>query len=272
MTEAVLERALGLLACPHCRGTALRLEPSRCVCDVCRAAYPRLGEVFDFAPERGASHGQAQRVMENRWVAGIYEDHWRPWFTRLGSDLQYAQEERWLAERHAADSGGTALDLACGTGRYARWLARRSPAELVFGVDLSLPMLEQAVARAQRERLQNVIWLRADAGRLPLRDACVTAENCFGALHLFPDAERALCELGRVAVDGARLTCLTAQAPQQRPGRGGHLLRRAFSRLASFEFFDEARLQSALRAAGFERYEATHHGAVLLFGVRRVRG
>lgn len=58
--------------------------------------------------------------------------------------------------------GRTALDYGCGVGRTALPLAERC--EHVYGLDLSLPMMESAQRSAERMNIDNVEWL--EAGRL----------------------------------------------------------------------------------------------------------
>jgi ubiquinone/menaquinone biosynthesis C-methylase UbiE len=48
-------------------------------------------------------------------------------------------------------------------------------------------MLRVARRRACTEGLANLSFVRADALRLPLRDASFDAVHCGGALHLLPD-------------------------------------------------------------------------------------
>lgn len=264
----ILERARHLLACPD--GCAGDLAPSAgsLVCTACRAVYPVRGPIVDFIPAIGRSSGLAQRVMEYAWVARIYEEHWRPWFTSLGGPLDYATEEQWLRQHLRPDATGAALDLACGTGRYARLLAGGHPDRVVIGVDLSLPMLEEAARAAAAQGVTNILFVRALADRLPLREASMTALNCFGALHLFPDAGRAIGELARVAGDEALFTCFTARK-YSRAGMGP--IHRAFSSLASFEFFAEPRLTGQLARAGFVGYSPTYFDTLLLFHAQRQR-
>jgi tellurite methyltransferase len=65
-----------------------------------------------------------------------------------------------------ADHGGLALDLACGAGRNARFLARRG--WRVVGADLSMKGLRRMDLLARREQLP-VLPVLADAGRFEVR-------------------------------------------------------------------------------------------------------
>ena len=51
-------------------------------------------------------------------------------------------EAEKLCLEHAVNSGDMVLDVGCGTGRHARWLAKKLGGYL--GVDASLPMIEAA--------------------------------------------------------------------------------------------------------------------------------
>ena len=95
------------------------------------------------------------------------------------------------------------LEIGVGTGRIALPLHRRG--REIVGVDLSLPMLDRFRAKAAAAGLPPPTVLRADAGRLPFRDACVDAVLAVHVLHLVPDWPRALEEVRRVLVPGGML-------------------------------------------------------------------
>ena len=101
---------------------------------------------------------------------------------------------------HVCDVAGIApgqsvLDVACGTGIVARTAAERvAPDGRVVGVDLNEAML--TVARRLRPDLE---WRHGDAAALPFGEGAFDAVLCQAALMFFPDPERALREMGRVA-------------------------------------------------------------------------
>jgi len=95
------------------------------------------------------------------------------------------------------------LEIGVGTGRIALPLHRRG--REIVGVDLSLPMLDRFRAKAAAAGLPPPTVVRADAGRLPFRDACVDAVLEVHVLHLVPDWPRALEEVRRVLVPGGML-------------------------------------------------------------------
>jgi SAM-dependent methyltransferase len=98
---------------------------------------------------------------------------------------------------------GRLLEVGVGTGRIALPLRRRG--REVVGVDLSWPMLERYRAKAAAAGLAPPPVLRADATRLPLRDASVDAVLVVHVLHLVPAWELALDEARRVLAPGGLL-------------------------------------------------------------------
>jgi SAM-dependent methyltransferase len=113
-----------------------------------------------------------------------------------------AEAEELVADRveEAVGPRGRLLELGVGTGRIALPLHRRNRA--VVGVDLSLPMLERYRAKAAAAGLAPPPVLRADATRLPLRDAGFDAVLEVHVLHLVPAWEQALAEARRVLGPG----------------------------------------------------------------------
>jgi SAM-dependent methyltransferase len=93
---------------------------------------------------------------------------------------------------------GEVLDAACGTGRYAAYLAARGHA--VTGVDQSTDMLELA-----RQKVPGGRFLPGDLTALPLDDASVDAAVCALALVHVADVRPAIAELARVVRPGGRI-------------------------------------------------------------------
>jgi SAM-dependent methyltransferase len=110
--------------------------------------------------------------------------------------------EEQAADRVEAAVGrpGPLLEVGVGTGRVALPLYRRG--REVVGIDLSRPMLDRYRAKAAAAGLPPPPLLRADATRLPFRDAGFVAVLEVHVLHLVPDWEQALAEARRVVVGG----------------------------------------------------------------------
>ena len=93
------------------------------------------------------------------------------------------------------------LDLACGAGRHAGYLA--SMGYRVIGVDLSMPLLRRAV---EDHCSDDVSWVQGDMRRVPLGDSSVSVVvNLFTSFGYFRDDgdnEVVLKEVARVLMDG----------------------------------------------------------------------
>lgn len=107
--------------------------------------------------------------------APIYEDNV---FTK-----NTVREVDFLLEELHLPSGGSVLDVGCGTGRHAIELAKRGYA--VTGLDLSSEMLSRAAAAAETESVR-VEWIRANATHFTLPEpfdaAVCLCEGAFGLL------------------------------------------------------------------------------------------
>jgi ubiquinone/menaquinone biosynthesis C-methylase UbiE len=93
---------------------------------------------------------------------------------------------------------GVALDVACGTGRHARYLAELG--HRVIGVDSAPAMLDRAATNVPDAGL-----IQADLHHLPITDQAVDVIVCALALTHVPDLGAALGELVRVLRPGGHL-------------------------------------------------------------------
>lgn len=71
-----------------------------------------------------------------------------------------AEPNRWVSEVLAGRPAGTAVDLGCGEGSNAIWLAEQG--WTVTGADFSDVALDKATALADRRGV-TVRWIRGDA-------------------------------------------------------------------------------------------------------------
>jgi ubiquinone/menaquinone biosynthesis C-methylase UbiE len=93
---------------------------------------------------------------------------------------------------------GTILDAACGTGRYAAYLAAQG--HRVLGLDSSPEMLDRA-----RVRVPEGTFLRGDLDRLPVADGAVDVVVCALALVHVPTLAPVMAEFARVLRPGGHL-------------------------------------------------------------------
>jgi len=104
----------------------------------------------------------------------------------------------------APQPGERALDVACGTGVVARFLAERVTATgSVAGLDANPGML--AVARSVHAPGAPIEWRESSAEKLPYSDGAFDLVTCQMGLQFFPDKAAALREQRRVLVPGGRI-------------------------------------------------------------------
>lgn len=110
----------------------------------------------------------------------------------------FLTDEPVVAGYLAGREPGVALDAACGTGRFAEFLARRG--HRVIGVDSSPDMLAHA-----RQRVPGGEFHVGELDRLPLPDDSVDVIVCALALVHVPELRPVLAEFARVLRPGGDL-------------------------------------------------------------------
>lgn len=153
--------------------------------------------------------------------------------------------------------GPCVLDLGIGPGTSALEMAAADRSRLHVGVDVSAHMLARASARV-RESGAALLLVRADALRLPVREAAFDGATGHSILYLLPDPAAALGEVRRALRPGGRVAFLEPRAGggdvRVALRAGAHhalamTLWRGMARL--HRRYDEASLPALLAAAGF---------------------
>jgi len=127
-----------------------------------------------------------------------------------GTDGGWRRRAARLTELKA---GGSALDVACGSGKLTALLARiAGPSGHVVGLDFSRQMLE--VARSEHPGIE---FLDGDALNLPFEDAGFDASTIAFGLRNLADPVRGLREMLRVVRPGGRAVVLEFVRPPNGP-------------------------------------------------------
>lgn len=111
-------------------------------------------------------------------------------------------------------SSDRVLDIACGTGDFAR--AFRLPQggairpRVIVGCDFAARMLRLAKERSPCE----MEWVQADALVLPFRTASFTITGCAFGVRNFQDLDAGFREMHRVLAPGGRAVILEFSRPQ----------------------------------------------------------
>jgi SAM-dependent methyltransferase len=106
-----------------------------------------------------------------------------------------------LVDAVVAAAPGRVLEVGCGWGELAEWIARETGADVV-AVDLSPRMVELARERGVDARL-------ADVEELPFADETFDVVVAAWMLYHVPDLERGLAEIARVLRPGGTLVAAT---------------------------------------------------------------
>jgi ubiquinone/menaquinone biosynthesis C-methylase UbiE len=108
---------------------------------------------------------------------------------------------RDIAQRAAALSPSTVLEIAAGSGVVTRALAPRlSPGASYVVTDLNQPMLDYAATRQVGD--SRISWRQADAQALPFGDAAFDLVCCQFGVMFFPDRQLGYREAKRVLKPG----------------------------------------------------------------------
>jgi ubiquinone/menaquinone biosynthesis C-methylase UbiE len=118
----------------------------------------------------------------------------------------------WIRAPLPLDSASLVLDVAGGTGRLGRHLAREAACAVV--VDLTSEMLAEGARAAREEDARNVVFLSGDASALPFAERQFDLVVCRFALHHFEDPGAAVGEMARVCrADGTVAVIDMAREP-----------------------------------------------------------
>jgi len=141
-------------------------------------------------------------VLFDEQVAPFYESWFDTPAGQRADRLEKAALGRVLA---ALGPPGSALEVGCGSGHFARWLAGQG--WRVVGLDHSAPMLAQA-------RTHDALPLvQGDALALPYPEQAVDVVAMVTVLEFLPDPRAALAEAWRVARRGLLLGVLNRLSP-----------------------------------------------------------
>lgn len=150
-------------------------------------------------------------------IAGMF-DAIAPRYDVLNHLLSAGLDRRWRARAVAAldlASDARVLDLCTGTGDLALAAVEHGPRRTVVGVDFAAAMLRLARDKAAGRGLSGSLrFVRGDATRIPLADACCDAATIGFGIRNVEDPPGALAEIARVLRPGGRLAILEFGEPR----------------------------------------------------------
>lgn len=163
----------------------------------------------------GAGNAAAQPEVQ------VMFDRIAPRYDLMNLLISAFQEPRWrrrLVMHAALRPGGSALDVASGTGKVAADLHRTvRPGGRVLGVDLSPAMT--AVAQRRFAGRPGLAFVVGDALALPTEDATFDAATIAFGMRNLPDYRRGFAEMARSVRPGGKVLCLEIARPRSRLAR-----------------------------------------------------
>jgi len=163
------------------------------------------------SPHKAADKGPRVRRMFNA-IAPRYELV-NSLFS-AGRDAYWRRRAVELAQVRADDD---VVDIACGTGDFARAFRKAGPRRVV-GCDFAHQMLIRAAGFSPRGRTAQAEargseWVEADALRLPFRNGSFSITSCAFGVRNFANLDAGLREMHRVLRPGGRAIILEFMRP-----------------------------------------------------------
>ena len=143
-----------------------------------------------------------RRIQRYGWdkAAPYYDTSWQ-------KQLWPAQKK--LLKKTKIEPGDSVLDISCGTGLVTQPIAQAVGRNgSVTGVDLSEGMIREARQRADECNLENISFQQMDAEQLDFESNHFDTVICSLGLMYFPNPEKALEEMTRVARPGGKVSAL----------------------------------------------------------------
>jgi len=197
-------------------------------------------------------------AAEQHADAGTYRQFWRqvgdefPDLGNAASTRLYAENEQDLLRAHLPARAGTRMlktdlwDEAKNT-RILHWAAKQGVD--VYGLDLSMPTVEQAKREFAGERSPFVV---ADVRQVPFASGSFDAIYSMGTIEHFDETEAAVVELARLLKPGGRLILGVPNRhdPFLRPLMVWLLQRRGLYDYGSEKCYSRRELRRMLNGAG----------------------
>ena len=184
--------------------------------------------------------------------------HWGYFDESTGTDFLKgcANLDRIMVEKGRIDGAANVLDLGCGNGTTAIWLAEYSGCRAT-GIDLSGVRIDNAKAARERqgpELRDRLAFEKASATELPFSDGTFSRAWSQAVIYHVPDKRTVLKEVYRVLENGGIFVFDDLVKPRQEVSPEAQ--RFVYDRLLYDTEFSFESYQDALKSQGFEVLEA----------------
>lgn len=240
---------IAVLSCPCCRGDvhfvgrldAEHVTDGEVHCARCSRHWPVENGMPRFIDDRAI--GGVERLMRLIYdnLAALHDPSSRLIMPALQFVSEAVARDRYMPRLELAlltpradGSPVRILEVGVGTGANLALVKRDLPTHLdveIWGLDLSVGMLEQCRRRLRHETLPPVRLVLGDAHCLPFRDGEFDRVFHVGGIGGYRDQARGLAEMARVARRGTPIVVVDEQLD---PSRGHCLYHRLAFRALTF--------------------------------------
>ena len=134
-------------------------------------------------------------------------------FSSDGDTYADAEELAWMLEELPVSPGAKALDIATGTGEFARALSPMVGA--VVGLDATDAMMEQGEKFVEQAGIKNINFKKGVVQDMPFGDASFDIVSCRYAFHHFADPKPVISEMVRVCKPGGHVIIVDIIIPDE---------------------------------------------------------
>ncbi len=161
-------------------------------------------------------------------------------FTSDGDTYADAEGLAWMLQNLPTSPDAVALDIATGTGEFARALAPQ--VATVIGLDATNAMLEQGQKFIEQAGIENISFQKGVAQNLPFADETFDIVSSRYAFHHFADPKPVISEMVRVCKTGGHAIIVDIIVPDE-------------STAAEYDYYEWLCDQSHTRCLGFEEFQ-----------------
>jgi len=173
MDAELLKNLLEVLVCPLTKEKMV-LSEDQTYLHTDSKEYPIKDNLIDFQIESNETQHQTTEMFASKWEN----------VNKTRYDQAEARQKNWYLDLYGFESENAfekylkskkiIIDAGAGRGYKAAWFATLAPDSLVLAVELSDAVSEAA----RRYRLPNLIFVKGDISRLPVRDAIADYISC----------------------------------------------------------------------------------------------
>jgi ubiquinone/menaquinone biosynthesis C-methylase UbiE len=160
-------------------------------------------------------------------------------FSSDGDTYADAEGLVWMLKDLPVSPDAEALDIATGTGEFARALASR--VATVIGLDATDAMMEQGKKFIEQASIENVTFQKGVVQDLPFEDETFDIVSSRYAFHHFADPRSVISEMVRVCKTGGHVIVVDIVIPDE-------------STAAEYQYYEWLCDQSHTRCLGLEEF------------------